>query len=61
MFICSRTQLRARHMRDARAAGLAVAVYGVNSAADLAACVRAGVNAVITDNPARAIRTLRSI
>jgi glycerophosphoryl diester phosphodiesterase len=60
MFICSRTQLRARHMRDARAAGLSVAVYGVNTAADLAKARRAGVHAVITDNPARIIRALGS-
>lgn len=60
VFICSRTQLRTRHMRDARAAGLAVAVYGVNTPADLAPAVRAGVDAVITDNPARILRALRS-
>jgi len=60
MFICSRTQLRARHMRDARAAGLAVAVYGVNTHAALAAASHAGVDAVITDNPAQIIRAIRS-
>jgi glycerophosphoryl diester phosphodiesterase len=60
MFICSRTQLRARHMRDARTAGLAVAVYGVNTPAELAAATHAGVDAVITDNPARIIRAIRS-
>jgi len=60
MFICSRTQLRARHIRDAREAGLAVAVYGVNTAAHLARASRAGVDAVITDHPARIIRAIRS-
>jgi glycerophosphoryl diester phosphodiesterase len=60
MFICRGTQLRARHMRDARAAGLAVAVYGVNTLADLAAASHAGVDAVITDNPAQIIRAIRS-
>ncbi len=60
MFICGRTQLRARHMRDARAAGLAVAVYGVNTQADLRAALHAGVDAVITDHPARIIRAIRS-
>ncbi len=60
MFICSRTQLRARHVRDARASGLGIAVYGVNSAADLSRALRAGVDAVITDNPARIIRAIRS-
>jgi glycerophosphoryl diester phosphodiesterase len=60
MFICSRTQLRARHVRDARKAGLFVAVYGVNAVSDLAKTSRAGVDAVITDYPARIIRALRS-
>jgi glycerophosphoryl diester phosphodiesterase len=60
MFICSRSQLRARHMRDARASGLSVAVYGVNTPGELAAARRAGVDAVITDDPARIIRAIRS-
>lgn len=60
MFICSRAQLRSRHIRDARKAGLTVAVYGVNTAADLAKTSRAGVDAVITDYPARILRALRS-
>jgi glycerophosphoryl diester phosphodiesterase len=60
VFICGRTQLRGRHMRDARAAGLAVAVYGVNTPAECEAASRAGVDAVITDNPARILRALRS-
>jgi glycerophosphoryl diester phosphodiesterase len=60
VFICSRTQLRARHMRDARAAGVTVAVYGVNTPADLAAASHAGVDAVITDHPARIIHAIRS-
>lgn len=60
MLICSRTQLRARHVRDARRTGLALAVYGVNTPADLAVASRAGVDAVITDYPARIIREIRS-
>jgi glycerophosphoryl diester phosphodiesterase len=60
MFICSHRQLRRRHIRDAHASGLALAVYGVNTAADLAAASRAGVDAVITDEPARILRALRS-
>lgn len=60
VFICSRAQLRARHVRDARGAGLMLAVYGVNTVADLARASRAGVDAVITDYPSRIIRALRS-
>ncbi len=60
MFICSRTQLRARHAEDCRSAGLTLAVYGVNTVVDLARTSRAGVDAVITDYPARIIRALRS-
>jgi len=58
MFICSRNQFRVRHLREARAAGLAVAVYGVNTAGDAAAAARAGVDAVITDHPGRILRAL---
>jgi len=60
VIVCSRTQLRARFLEGARAAGLGVAVYGVNTAAEAAAATRAGVDAVITDNPARIIRAIRS-
>jgi len=61
MYICSRTQLRARHVRDARKAGISLAVYGVNTVADLAKVCRADVDAVITDHPARIIRALRNL
>lgn len=58
MFICSRRQLRRRHLREAHAAGVSVAVYGVNTAEDAAAAARAGVDIVITDHPGRILRTL---
>lgn len=59
VFICSRAQLRRRHVRDAHAHGIAIAVYGVNTPADLSLMQRAGVDAVITDHPARIVRALR--
>lgn len=59
-FICSRTQIRTRHIRDAHARGVAVAVYGVNHTSDLSAVRRVGVDAVITDYPARIIHALQS-
>jgi len=58
MFICSRRQLRRRHLREAHSAGVTVAVYGVNTAEDAAAAARAGVDAVITDHPGRILRAL---
>ena len=60
VFVCSRAQLRARHIRDARTHDLTVAVYGVNTRRDLAAVRRAGADVVITDYPERIIRALRS-
>jgi glycerophosphoryl diester phosphodiesterase len=60
VFICSRSQLRRRHVRDAHAHHIAVAAYGVNTPADLAAVQRAGVDAVITDHPERIVRALRN-
>ena len=60
VFICSRSQLRRRHVRDAHAHQIAVAAYGVNTPADLAVMQRAGVDAVITDHPGRIVRALRS-
>jgi len=59
-FICSRTQLRTRHVRDAHARGIAVGTYGVNHALDLFAVCRMGVDAVITDFPARIIHALQA-
>jgi glycerophosphoryl diester phosphodiesterase len=58
VFICSRAQLRPGLLRAARQAGLAVSVYGVNTAAHLRAALHAGVDAVITDYPERVLRAL---
>ena len=58
MFICSRRQLRQRHIREAHRAGVSVAVYGVNTAEDAARAARAGVDIVITDHPGRILRAL---
>ena len=59
VFICSRAQLRRRHVRAAHARNIAVATYGVNTPAHLAAMIHAGVDAVITDFPERIVRALR--
>jgi glycerophosphoryl diester phosphodiesterase len=59
VFICSRAQLRRRHVRAAHARNIAVATYGVNTPAHLAAMMHAGVDAVITDFPERIVRALR--
>jgi len=58
MFICSRNQLRRRHLREAHEAGLTVAVYGVNTADAASAAARAGVDALISDHPGRILRAL---
>jgi glycerophosphoryl diester phosphodiesterase len=60
VFICSRAQLRLRHVRDARAHGLAIATYGINTPADLAVARQKGADAVITDFPERILRALRN-
>jgi len=60
VFVCSRAQLRARHVRDAWMHDVAVAVYGVNTPRDLAAVRRTGADVLITDYPERMIRALRS-
>lgn len=59
VFICSRSQLRRRHVRDAHEHHIAVAAYGVETPGDLAAMQRAGVDAVITNHPGRIVRALR--
>jgi len=58
-FICSRTQLRRRLVDDVRAHKIFLAVYGVNSPADLAGVRGSGVRAVVTDFPAKIIREVR--
>jgi len=60
-FICSRAQIRKRHVRDAHAHNLDVNCYGVNTQAHLATVVRHGVEGVITDFPARMVHLLRSM
>ena len=56
VFICSRSRLRKRHVRDARMHGLAVACYGVNTAEQFRLVMRRGVDAVMTDFPDRIVR-----
>jgi len=58
-FICSRAQLRARHVHDAHAHGITIMTYGVNTLAALASARRKGVDAVITNYPERMVRALR--
>jgi glycerophosphoryl diester phosphodiesterase len=55
-FICSRSQLRRRFVRNAHHHGLAVIVYGVNSARHLARARRYAVDAIITDFPETMVR-----
>ncbi len=55
-FICSRSQLRKRFVRNAHRHGLAVFVYGVNNRRHLARARRFGVDAIITDFPDTMVR-----
>lgn len=50
-FICSRTELTDRRLRDAKAAGLAVAVYSVNDPEDAHRQADRGVDLLISDAP----------
>jgi glycerophosphoryl diester phosphodiesterase len=50
-FICSRSQLRRRHCRDAHSRGVAVLVYGVDRAEHLQRALHMGVDGVITNAP----------
>lgn len=59
-FICSRAQLRGRHVRDAHAAHIAIICYGVDSESHFRQVLRLGVDAVITNFPARMVRLLHS-
>ena len=56
VFICSRSQLRKRFVRNARHHDLTVVVYGVNTVRHLARARRYGVDGIITDFPERMIR-----
>jgi len=55
-FICSRSQLRRRHVRDGHRHAVSVIVFGVNTARQFARAARFGVDAVITDYPEKAVR-----
>ena len=55
-FICSRSQLRKRFVRNAHHHALAVLVYGVNTARHLARARRFGVDGIITDFPEKMVR-----
>ena len=55
-FICSRSQLRKRFVRNAHRHGLTVLVYGVNTVRQLARAQRFGVDGIITDFPERMVR-----
>jgi len=59
-FVCSRAQLRGRHVRDAHEQGIAIAVYGIDTTAELRRVRGKGVDAVITNYPDRIIRAVRS-
>ena len=59
-FICSLAQLRQRGVRDAHDRGIFVAVYGVNTQAQLNRARRFGVDAVVTDFPEVMVRALRN-
>ena len=52
-FICSRSRLTPAVVKDAHARNLPVGVYTVNTPEDLEHAVHLGVDAVITDVPAR--------
>ncbi len=58
VFICSRSQLRRRWVRKARAGGIRVIIYGVDTLHHLSAVRRQGVDGVITDHPARLRRAM---
>jgi glycerophosphoryl diester phosphodiesterase len=55
-FVCSRSQLRKRFVRNAHRHGLTVFVYGVNTLRHLERMRRFGVDAVITDFPEKMVR-----
>lgn len=57
-YICSRTSLRKRFVRDAHRHGMKVYVYGVNSARHVIRPRRFGVDGVITNYPALMLRLL---
>jgi glycerophosphoryl diester phosphodiesterase len=58
-FICSRSQLRKRFVRNAHRHDLTVVVYGVNAARHLARARRYNVDGIITDFPEKMVRYQR--
>jgi glycerophosphoryl diester phosphodiesterase len=60
VYICSRAQLRLRHIQDAHRSRVSVVVYGVNTLRQLRQVRRRGVDGVITDHPARFHQALRT-
>lgn len=57
-FICSLSQIRKRSVVDAHQHGIFVGVYGVNTLEQLAQARRYGVDAVVTDFPAKIQRAV---
>ncbi len=55
-FVCSRSQLRNRLVRNAHRHGLSVIVYGVNTARHFERARRFAVDAIITDFPEKMVR-----
>jgi glycerophosphoryl diester phosphodiesterase len=60
VYVCSRAQLRLRHVRDAHRSQILVLVYGVNTLRQFRQVERRGVDGVITDHPARLRHALRT-
>ncbi len=58
VYVCSRTSLRRRFVRDAHRHAMKVYVYGVNTARHLTRPRRFGVDGVITNYPALMLRLL---
>lgn len=58
VFICSRSELTDRRLRDAREAGLAVAVYTVNDPAEAVHLAKRRVDMIISDTPDQVLRAL---
>ncbi len=61
VFICSRSQLRRRLVRNAHHHDLTVIVYGVNTARHLGRVRRYGVDGIITDFPEKMVRWQRAL
>jgi len=60
-FVCSRSQLRKRHVADAHAHGMSVACYTVDTVRQARALRKAGVDALITNYPQRILTSLSAL